>query len=265
MPAFPRSVQQVVELTGDINCEPRELVRVVEHDPVLTGRMLQLVNSAYFGLSRRIESIKEAVVFIGMNTLRHMALTLAAVGALPRTNKAGLNMDQYLGHSLAVGAVSRWIATRCGWSHRDSDMLFISGLLHNIGQVVLAVHLPKSFRRVRDRAAQSGSSLHELEQEMFGTTHFEIGGQVAENWELKKSIIDAIRYHQLSPPEVERTVMMDGLRAAIEVVALLDDEPSVGPLPHTIEPLLGCPIEELLTARQSITDAIAKTQVFRNL
>ena len=115
MPAFPRSVQQVVELTGDINCAPRELVRVVEHDPVLTGRMLQLVNSAYFGLSRRIESIKEAVVFIGMNTLRHMALTLAAVGALPPVNKAGLNMDDYLRHSLAVGAVSRWIATRCRW------------------------------------------------------------------------------------------------------------------------------------------------------
>ena len=70
MPAFPESVQQVLELTGDINCSPRELVRVVEHDPVLTGRILKVVNSAYFGLSRSISSVKEALAFIGLNTLK---------------------------------------------------------------------------------------------------------------------------------------------------------------------------------------------------
>ncbi|MFP6685117.1 MAG: HDOD domain-containing protein, partial [Polyangiaceae bacterium] len=65
MPAFPRSVQEVLALTSDINCAPRDLVRVIEHDPVLRGRMTRLVNSAYFGLSRRIDSVKEAVAYIG--------------------------------------------------------------------------------------------------------------------------------------------------------------------------------------------------------
>ena len=93
MPAFPKSVQQVLALADDINCNPRELVRVVEHDPVLTGRMLRVVNSAYFGLSRRISSVKEALAFIGLNTLKNVALTLAAVGALPRENEAGSRLS----------------------------------------------------------------------------------------------------------------------------------------------------------------------------
>ena len=92
MPAFPESVQQVLELTGDINCSPRELVRVVEHDPVLTGRILKVVNSAYFAL-KGINSVKEALAFIGLNTLRSVALTVAAIGVLPKRNKAGLDME----------------------------------------------------------------------------------------------------------------------------------------------------------------------------
>ena len=120
MPASAESVQQVLDLTSDINCSPRDLVRVVEHDPVLTGRILKVVNSAYFGLSRRISSVKEALAFIGLNTLKNVALTVAAIGALPKNNKAGMDMEAFLAHSLGVGAASRWIASRVGLDNRET-------------------------------------------------------------------------------------------------------------------------------------------------
>ena len=74
MPAFPKSVQQVLELTRDLNCAPRDLVQVIERDPVLTVKILKVVNSAYFGLSRPVTSVNHAVVFLGFNTIKNLSL-----------------------------------------------------------------------------------------------------------------------------------------------------------------------------------------------
>jgi len=265
MPAFPRSVQQVIQLTGDINCPPRELVRVVEHDPVLTGRMLKIVNSSFFGLSRQIVSVKEALAFIGLNTLKHLALTLAAVGALPRSNQAGLDMDRFLTHALAVGATARWIGSRGGVWSRSGDRLFISGLLHNIGDVVLALYAPREFVRIRNRARGSGKPTHLIEPKVIGTTRFEIGAMVADRWRLSQVTIDAIRYHRVSPPEVERTVDMDGLWAGAELVARLNGETLGDPTPESLEERLGGPIKDLLNYRDEIAEVIARTEIFKTI
>ena len=265
MPAFPRSVQQVIQLTGDINCSPRKLVRVVEHDPVLTGRMLKIVNSSFFGLSRQIVSVKEALAFIGLNTLKHLALTLAAVGALPRSNKAGLDMDQFLGHALAVGAVARWITNRGGVWSRSGDRLFVSGLLHNIGDVVLALYATKDFKRIREHAKESDRPTHEIEAELIGTTRFEIGGLVAERWRLSQVTIDAIRYHRVSPPEIERTVDMDGLWGGADLVARMSGGTLSEPAPASLIERLGGPIEDLLANRDEIAGVIARTEIFKKV
>ncbi len=265
MPAFPRSVQQVIQLTGDINCPPRELVRVVEHDPVLTGRMLKIVNSSFFGLSRQIVSVKEALAFIGLNTLKHLALTLAAVGALPRSNQAGLDMDRFLTHALAVGATARWIGSRGGVWSRSGDRLFISGLLHNIGDVVLALYAPREFVRIRNRARGSGQPAHLIEPKVIGTTRFEIGAMVAERWRLSQVTIDAIRYHRVSPPEVERTIDMDGLWAGAELVARLNGETLGDSTPESLEERLGGPIKDLLNYRDEIAEVIARTEIFKTI
>ncbi len=265
MPAFPRSVQQVIQLTGDINCPPRELVRVVEHDPVLTGRMLKIVNSSFFGLSRQIVSVKEALAFIGLNTLKHLALTLAAVGALPRSNQAGLDMDRFLTHALAVGATARWIGSRGGVWSRSGDRLFISGLLHNIGDVVLALHAPREFVRIQSRARGSGQPAHVIEPKVIGTTRFEIGAMVADRWRLSPVTVNAIRYHRVSPPEVERTVDMDGLWAGAELVARMNGETLGGPVPATLEDRLGGPIKDLLANRDEIAEVIARTEIFKTI
>ena len=119
MPAFSVSAQKI--LTTDFNCVPRDLVAVIEHDPVLTGTVLKIVNSIYFGLSKTIISIKHAVVVLGLNTVRHLAMTIAAIGSLPRENDAGFDMDEYLQHSLCTGAVSRMLAGRCGVPKRRPE------------------------------------------------------------------------------------------------------------------------------------------------
>ena len=265
MPAFPRSVQEVLSLADDINCNPRELVRVVEHDPVLTGRMLKVVNSAYFGLSRRISSVKEALAFIGLNTLKNVALTLAAVGALPRNNRAGLGMDDFLSHSLAVGGVARWVATRSGLGIREADRAFLVGLLHDFGQVVLALELPDAFREMNEAARSSGEPLHVLAQKRLGTTHFELGAQVAEKWQLDDGIVNTIRHYAFGLPDEERTPLMDALWSGVALVAQTSSKPIPGTEPASLQDNLGCELAAMLEESEAIHQAIERTQIFKDL
>ena len=265
MPAFPKSVQQVLEIADDINCNPRDLVRVVEHDPVLTGRLLKVVNSAYFGLSRRISSVKEALAFIGLNTLKNVALTLAAVGALPSETKAGLQMDTFLSNSLAVGGTCRWLASRSGLGVRDTDRAFLAGLLHDFGTVVLALHLPEIFREIREAAQRVDRDPYRLEMRLLGTHNFELGALVAEKWQLEAKISETIRYHRISPEEIERTPLMDCLWASVALVREINGVPLREEEPETFQSNIGTPYLNLIDERDAVEQAIERTQIFRTV
>ena len=265
MPAFPRSVQQVLSLADDINCNPRELVRVVEHDPVLTGRMLKVVNSAYFGLSRRISTVKEALAFVGLNTLKNVALTLAAVGALPRKNRAGLPMDEFLAHSLAVGGISRWVANTAHLGVKQADRAFLVGLLHAFGQVVLALELPEVYSKLAGKAVEDGVALHTLEEAELGTNHFRISAMVAERWQLDQGIVDTVHYYRVSPPDFERSPLMNALWAGAAIMANHQGKPFNEPMPQGFEAHLGTDIDQLLAQKENVQAAIDRTQIFSKI
>ena len=215
MPAFPVSVQKILSLTTDINCAPKDLVAVIEHDPVLTGKVLKIVNSSYFGLSKPIISIKHAVVFVGLNTVRHLAMTIAAIGSLPRENDAGFDMDEYLQHSLCTGAVSRMLAGRCGVPKRTAADFFVAGLLHDIGRVVLAVYRPEEFRRVL--TAPGDYPQHVLERQIFGFDHADVGAMLVARWNLPKEVVNAVAEHN----NFDRTSSSTAISDCVHVSALL--------------------------------------------
>ena len=93
LPAFPQSVTKVIELTSRAECSPKELVKVIEHDPVLTVKILKLVNSAFYGLSRPIKSINHGIVYAGFNTIKNLSVSIAAIGVLPRKNEIDFDID----------------------------------------------------------------------------------------------------------------------------------------------------------------------------
>lgn len=266
MPAFPESVQQVLELTSDINCSPKELVRVVEHDPVLTGRILKVVNSAYFGLSRRISSVKEALAFIGLNTLKNVALTVAAIGVLPKQNKAGMDMEKFLAHSLGVGAACRWIGTRIGLEPRQTERAFLAGMLHNFGSVLIALQMPKIYRRADVLAAATSRPKFLVERELIGMDHFEIGGMVAEKWKLEAVISEAIRFHRDTQDEVERTQLMDVLWLASKILGEIQPKNRhVEEAHESLGATLSLTLDELREEIESVKVAVERVQIFREV
>jgi HD-like signal output (HDOD) protein len=104
MPAFPISVHRVLEITSDINADPKELVAIIEHDPVLIMRILKLANSPFFRLSQKINSVNHAVIIIGFNTVKNMALSIAAIGVLRLKTVSGFDMEGFLLHSLSTAS-----------------------------------------------------------------------------------------------------------------------------------------------------------------
>jgi HD-like signal output (HDOD) protein len=199
MPGFPKSVQQILEMTADINCSQKELVEVIKKDPVFTLKILRMVNSAYFSLAQEVTSVNQASVYLGLNTLKNVALGLAVIGTLPMTNPAGFDMQRFWLHSLSVAAASRLLGARIKHKGRDEADYFAAGLLHDMGKIVFALYAPEEYRAVLLRSAEMGISLHDLEYEAFGLSHADIGARLAVAWNLPADLTDCISgHHSLS-------------------------------------------------------------------
>ena len=213
MPAFPKSVQQVLELTRDLNCAPRDLVQVIERDPVLTVKILKVVNSAYFGLSRPVTSVNHAVVFLGFNTIKNLALSIAAIGILPSHNPAGFDIDQYLLHSLSTAGIARKLARQLD----DIDPMdgYIAGLLHDFGKIVLAQYLPEAFGKAMQISRSGAVSLHQALRETIGIDHASVGALLVEKWRFPASLVSSITHP--SDPDAQDTDLSACVFAANQI------------------------------------------------
>ncbi|NDV19297.1 HDOD domain-containing protein [Pseudodesulfovibrio sp. JC047] len=197
MPVFPESVTRVLTVTADINCSQRDLVEEIKRDPVLTLKILRLVNSVFFGLSRDISSIDQASVYLGLNTLKNVSLGLAVVGAIPKTAENCLDMGGFWLHSLAVGTAARMLGLKLGISREDGAEYFAAGLLHDIGKVVFSLYMPEDFEKVLMQAARPGTTLYQCEKDVFGMTHVDVGAMLARKWSLPVDLRDAIARHHI--------------------------------------------------------------------
>jgi len=214
MPAFPKSVQKVLELTRNINCLPRELVGVIEKDPVMTVKILKVINSAAFSLPNKMTSINQSVVYLGLNTVKNMALSFAAVGILPRTNAAGFDVQKYLMHSLTVASVARALANHQVSGEVDPGDCYIAGLLHDFGKVVFAQFMPEEFRAALEYCQEKQVPLHVAEEAVIGADHTVVGSMLAERWQFPPTLVACIRNHH---QEGGQDAMGDCLRMADQI------------------------------------------------
>lgn len=195
MPAFPKSVQRVVQLTSDVNASAKEIVRVIESDPLMTVKILKVINSAFYGLPQKITSIQRAVVHIGLNTIKNLALSVAAMGVLKPTNKAGFDTQKFLLHSLTTASLCRLLAERLDVKSSECSDFFVAGLLHDFGKIVFAEFDPVNFKLALEKSSEQNLALQHCEIEFMGIDHAQVGKLLAEKWELDPILIDAIEHH----------------------------------------------------------------------
>ena len=266
MPTFSQNVVRILEITSDINAAPKDLVRLVEHDPILTIKVLKLVNSAYFGLSKKVTSIKQGVVYIGINTIKNLAVSIAAIGTLPRSNDADFDMDDFWYHSLVTATVAKLLAQHRGFPKAQVTGFFIAGLLHDIGQVVFAQFMPEDYREVLAQSRRSEGRLVDLERKAIGTCHTEVGAMLAEHWKLPREFVDSIRNHhdvaalgQAEPMDIAVFVANQVAKLQLEESQRLSD---VEPVPNFVAEWLRIPIEELAGQLPNLSSEIENARSF---
>jgi len=214
LPPFPATVNKVMEICRDVNTSPTDLTKVISLDPVLTGRVMQLVNSAYFCVSREIISPARAVIMLGMNTVRNLVLGATVISAFgARKNFRALNIDMFWKHSLGVGVIAKLIAKKRNIDQRLLEGYFIAGLLHDIGKIPLNSKFSDEYLNIIGIPEKEPQPLFISEKELLGIDHAYVGNLIAKKWKLGEEISDTITYHHA--PETYQGVQNDILFTVI--------------------------------------------------
>jgi putative nucleotidyltransferase with HDIG domain len=204
MPSLSTTAMKVAEICNNPNTSPADLNRVISLDPVLTGRVLKLVNSAYYGLANQITSLTRAIIMVGLNTVVNLAISTAVVEKVSVQEASGpLCVDEFWSHSLCVGVVAKFLSGLRGIPLAAQEEYFVGGLLHDLGKVALNDCFSEEYRQVFERAKEGEASLCEAEAEAFGVDHCRVGLMIAEKWQLGVSLRDSLAHHH-NPQVAER-------------------------------------------------------------
>lgn len=214
MPAFRGSVQRLLVLAADLDADSREIVQVIETDPLMTVKILKVINSPFYGLAQKISSVQRAVVHLGINTIKNLALSVAAIGVLPSQNQAGFDTHAFLLHSLTSAALCKLLAERLNVSSMQSSDYFVAGLLHDFGKIVFAEFIPATYKQVLHAARAQEINLFQAELDFLGTDHSRAGKLLAQHWGLADELIEAIDHHH---SEHRHTQLGDCLFAANQI------------------------------------------------
>jgi HD-like signal output (HDOD) protein len=193
LPALPKLYWEVVRELENPNADATSIGKVIEQDVGMTARVLQVANSAFFAPGRRLRHIREAVTFLGLLPLRSMALAMEMFNAMSDVvAPAGFSLAKLQAHSLRTGQIASGLLT----DPEERQTAFSAGVLHDIGQMIMAVYLPERWIEARVRVQVRKERMIDAEFAVFGCTHAEIGAHLLGNrWGLPNALVEAVTFH----------------------------------------------------------------------
>ena len=195
IPSVPELYLKIIQVLQNPDAGIGEVADVVSQDPGTTAGLLRIVNSAYFGLARRITDAREAVRFLGVDMVRTLALAVGAFEQLSVGRLQNFVPDELWRHSMATASLARSIARVEGLGNREQDLFFVAGLLHDIGRLVIASSLSEDWQRIVEFAEANKCPADVAELATIQTTHAEIGGGLLGLWGLPTDLVDAVMHH----------------------------------------------------------------------
>lgn len=237
LPVVPRVYLELTKALRDENAANQTLARIISRDMSLTTGILKLVNTPYFGLTRRLEGMAQAVNFLGVNLIRGLVLADRVFKTLDPDMYPGFDTERLWGHCLDVARCSRAVMKARGGSGSDVEDAFLCGLLHDVGKIVLAEGCPGEYVRILLMSQARNAPLADIEADELCVTHAEIGAYLLGLWGFSESVVVAIAQHHgaLRGPE------LSPLSAVVHVVDVEMHNRYVsksGYAPHTFAPEL---------------------------
>lgn len=196
MPPLSVSVTKIMELSRDPKVDAKKLNDVISIDPVLTGKVLRLVNSAYYSLPNQVTSLVRAIVMLGINTIKNLVISAGVMTSINnKGNFSALDMEAFWRHSLCVGAMAKFFASKQKIDSKFTEEYFVAGLLHDIGKIPFNTVISEEYKHAINYSGVKKIPLHQLETKHFEINHCDLGMRIAELWNLPINIKNSIRYH----------------------------------------------------------------------
>ncbi|MDY6879077.1 MAG: HDOD domain-containing protein [Desulfatiglans sp.] len=194
---IPQVAQKVMFLASNPDSSLSELSEVITYDQGATATLLRLCNSAHFGLARKIDSVHQAVVFLGMTQVVDLVLMMAAAANLkPEQKGYDLGENDLWRYSVSSALLARELAEKLG--SKENHLVFTAGLLKDIGKVVLNQYVADEAKEIENLVSEQGMSFGEAEKRVIGIDHAELGGRIARKWQFSPRMVNIIRNHHLT-------------------------------------------------------------------
>ncbi len=263
MPTFSPATAKIVQLSNNLNAPAAEIVAAIRLDPVLTGKVLQLVNSAYFSLAQKVTSLNRALVYLGINTIKNLALSSAVMDAVDVKNQelAELIKPTWK-HSLATAVCAKGIAKAAHVPPTHVEEFFIAGLLHKLGQIIL-------IQAFHSTNPHNGKLTIEEERARYGLDHSMVGAETLRRWKFADDLVDGISaYH--TPQKGNPLSCFIHVADAMTYQLKLNGEPTAGEHPSpAIAPeaweTIGLSEAQVVNELRSAPEQIEKAEIFLNI
>jgi len=265
MPSLSTTVGKVMEICSRTDASPNELNKVISLDPVLTGQVLRLINSAYYSLVNKVTSLTRAITMLGMNTVKNMALSTAIIKSVSGAKKSkALPTTKFWAHSIGAGVSAKLLGEVKGLPVMEREELFLAGLLHDLGKVPFG----DEYIEVLNRAKNEQLPLRDVELDLMGIDHQEVGLMIAEKWKLNQVITTCIGSHH----DIDSFKEEGGQQVALVALGnlytnILDHGFAGNPFPPEVEAsrlleLLDLDWEEFCGIGDRVVEEIHKAEIF---
>jgi len=194
LPSLSVVANNIIQITQNPKSSALQVGKAISQDPALVSRILRIANSTFYGFPRAITTIPHAVVILGFANIRNLVLTSSIIQVFSSKQGNGYyDRGGFWKHSLACGVTSKLIAKRLGI--KNLEEVFIWGLLHDLGKLVLDTYFHEDFARAVSAASSHEMLIRDAEQQVLGFDHAVVGGMVADKWSLPPALIKVIRFH----------------------------------------------------------------------
>lgn len=211
--SLPAVYMRLVEVMEDPYSSAEDVGAVISEDTGLTARLLRLVNSAMYGFPSKIESVKQGLTVVGTQQIHDLALATSVVDMFKDVPQDLVDMDTFWHHSIGCGVCARALATEL--RAPNVERLFVAGLLHDIGRLIVFQHYPEGARAAVELARSDGHLLFDAERESMGYDHAAVGQALLAAWNLPASLREPVAYHH-KPTRAQK------FRVEVAVIHLAD-------------------------------------------
>lgn len=221
LPSPPFLYFQIMNEMQSPNSSTEKVGKIVARDIAMATKVLQLVNSAFFGLREYVSDPVQATSLLGMEVIRELVLSIHLFSEISQYKLEQLGLSSLWDHSMDVGTIARMIAQNGGLTRKEADQAFLAGLLHDVGKLVLAENMPERYYKGYWMGIQHGIELFEAENKVFGANHAQLGAYLLALWGLPDWVVAATAYHHIPEVKVE-----DGFSpvTAVHIANVFDHE-----------------------------------------